>query len=120
MRSDYLMRFFVPAVVASQLVGAVAVAASAEGDAANSGQLDEVVVTATRREERLQDVPITVTAFIGLGGLGQLIIQGFSENGFHTPIVVGLVLSIVLAGVADALIVASERLAVPWIRRRAV
>ncbi len=62
---------------------------------------------------------VTVTAFIGLGGLGQLIIQGFSENGFHTPIVVGLVLSIVLAAVADALIVASERLAVPWLRRRA-
>ena len=63
MRSDKLKRFFVPAVVASQLVGAATVAAAAEGDAANSGQLDEVVVTATRREERLQDVPITVTAF---------------------------------------------------------
>jgi osmoprotectant transport system permease protein len=61
---------------------------------------------------------VTVTAFIGLGGLGQLIIQGFSENGFHTPIVVGLVLSIVLAAVADALIVGLERLTVPWVRRR--
>jgi iron complex outermembrane recepter protein len=61
MRSDYLKRFLVPAVVASQLLGAVAVAASAEGD--DSGALEEVVVTATRRQERLQDVPITVTAF---------------------------------------------------------
>jgi osmoprotectant transport system permease protein len=61
---------------------------------------------------------VTVTAFIGLGGLGQLIIQGFSENGFHTPIVVGLVLSIVLAAVADALIVGLQRLTVPWVRRR--
>ena len=63
MRSDYFKRFFVPAVVASQLVGAVAIAATAEGDASNGAALEEVVVTATRREERLQDVPITVTAF---------------------------------------------------------
>jgi osmoprotectant transport system permease protein len=60
---------------------------------------------------------VTVTAFIGLGGLGQLIIQGFSENGFHTPIVVGLVLSIILAGVLDALIVGVQRVALPWVRR---
>jgi len=61
MRSDYLKRFLVPAVVASQLVGAIAIAASAEGD--DSGALEEVVVTATRRQERLQDVPISVAAF---------------------------------------------------------
>jgi osmoprotectant transport system permease protein len=63
---------------------------------------------------------VTVTAFIGLGGLGQLIIQGFSENGFHTPIVVGLVLSIALAAVADALLVGVERLTVPWARQGVV
>jgi outer membrane receptor protein involved in Fe transport len=57
------MRFFVPAVVASQLLGAMAIAATAEGDASSGAALEEVVVTATRREERLQDVPITVTAF---------------------------------------------------------
>jgi osmoprotectant transport system permease protein len=60
---------------------------------------------------------VTVTAFIGQGGLGQLIIQGFSQSGFHTPIVVGLVLSVVLAGVADALLVVLERLTLPWVRR---
>ena len=63
---------------------------------------------------------VNVTAFIGQGGLGQLIIQGFDEN-FHSPIVVGLVLSVVLAGVADAGIVLAERVTVPWVRlRRAV
>jgi osmoprotectant transport system permease protein len=61
---------------------------------------------------------VTVTAFIGQGGLGQLIIQGFTQNGFHTPIVVGLVLSVVLAGVADALLVLVERLTLPWVRLR--
>lgn len=59
---------------------------------------------------------VNVTAFVGQGGLGQLIIQqGFQED-FNTPIVVGLGLSIILAGVADALIVLVERLALPWLR----
>jgi osmoprotectant transport system permease protein len=62
---------------------------------------------------------VTVTAFIGQGGLGQLIIQGFSED-FNTPIFVGLVLSVLLAGVADALIVGVQRLSLPWVRRRRV
>jgi outer membrane receptor protein involved in Fe transport len=39
-----------------------AAGAAAEGDA-SSGALEEVVVTATRRSERLEDVPISVTAF---------------------------------------------------------
>jgi outer membrane receptor protein involved in Fe transport len=38
-------------------------AAAAEGDASNNAALEEVVVTATRRSERLEDVPISVTAF---------------------------------------------------------
>jgi osmoprotectant transport system permease protein len=62
---------------------------------------------------------VTVTAFIGQGGLGQLIIQGFSED-FNTPIFVGLVLSVLLAGAADALIVGVQRLSLPWLRRRRV
>jgi iron complex outermembrane recepter protein len=44
---------------------AIGAAASAAGDTetASSGALEEVVVTATRRSERLQDVPISVLAF---------------------------------------------------------
>jgi len=60
---------------------------------------------------------VNVTAFIGQGGLGQLIIQGFNES-FGEPIVVALVLSVLLAGVADALFVGLERLAFPWLRSR--
>jgi osmoprotectant transport system permease protein len=58
---------------------------------------------------------ITITALIGLGGLGQLILKGFIES-FHTPLVVGTALSIVLALVADVVLAGAQRLAVPWAR----
>jgi osmoprotectant transport system permease protein len=58
---------------------------------------------------------VTVTAFIGLGGLGQLIIYGFNTD-FTTPIIVALVLSIALAAVFDLAIVGLERVVVPWSR----
>jgi osmoprotectant transport system permease protein len=60
---------------------------------------------------------VTVTALIGLGGLGQQITYGFNI-GYNTPIIVGLVLSIGLAAVADLLLVGAQRLAVPWSRTR--
>jgi outer membrane receptor protein involved in Fe transport len=43
------------------VAAAPAVAQDAPGDSANT--LEEIVVTATRRSERLQDVPLSVTAF---------------------------------------------------------
>jgi osmoprotectant transport system permease protein len=58
---------------------------------------------------------VTVTALIGLGGLGQQITYGFSLP-YNTPIIVGLVLSIALAAVADLLIVGVQRLVLPWSR----
>jgi osmoprotectant transport system permease protein len=58
---------------------------------------------------------VTVTAIIGLGGLGQLILTGLVEN-FRTPLLVATVLSIVLALVADLLLAGVQRLAVPWAR----
>jgi osmoprotectant transport system permease protein len=60
---------------------------------------------------------VTVTALIGLGGLGQQITYGFTIA-YNTPIIVGLVLSILLAAVADLLLVGAQRLAVPWARTR--
>ncbi len=58
---------------------------------------------------------VTVTALIGLGGLGQQITYGFNI-GYNTPIIVGLILSIALAAVADLLLVGAQRLVVPWAR----
>ncbi len=58
---------------------------------------------------------VTVTALIGLGGLGKQITYGFNID-YYTPIIVGLVLSVVLAALCDLLIVGAQRLAVPWSR----
>jgi osmoprotectant transport system permease protein len=58
---------------------------------------------------------VTITAVIGLGGLGQLILRGLIEN-FHTPLVVATVLSIALALVADLALAGAQRLAIPWAR----
>jgi osmoprotectant transport system permease protein len=59
---------------------------------------------------------ITVTALIGWGGLGKLFIEGFTLN-FATPIVVGLVLSVLLAFAADLALVGLQRQLTPWTRR---
>jgi osmoprotectant transport system permease protein len=58
---------------------------------------------------------VTVTALIGWGGLGQLFIEGFTLN-FGTPIVVGIVLSALLAFTADLLLVGLQRRLTPWAR----
>jgi osmoprotectant transport system permease protein len=59
---------------------------------------------------------ITVTALIGWGGLGKLFIEGFTLN-FATPIVVGLVLSVLLAFAADLALVGLQHQLTPWARR---
>jgi len=58
---------------------------------------------------------VTVTALIGQGGLGQLILEGLIRN-FRTPLLVGTVLSIGLAVVADVSLIVLERLVTPWRR----
>ena len=58
---------------------------------------------------------VTVTGVIGQGGLGALIIQGIQQF-FATPLVIGAVLSISLAVILDALLVAIQRRVTPWTR----
>jgi osmoprotectant transport system permease protein len=60
---------------------------------------------------------VTVTALIGQGGLGRLINDGLSTN-FRTEVVVGSVLSVALATVADLSLVGIQRLATPWTRAK--
>jgi osmoprotectant transport system permease protein len=59
---------------------------------------------------------VTVAALVGTGGLGALINDGLSRD-FSTPVVVGAVLSIVLAIFFDVLFVLLEWLTTPWRRK---
>jgi len=61
---------------------------------------------------------VTITALIGLGGLGQLILDGLNRL-FTTPLIVGAVLSVVLALLLDFALVFLERALTPWARRKA-
>jgi osmoprotectant transport system permease protein len=59
---------------------------------------------------------VTVTFIVDEGGLGRFIQDGY-ERDFHTPLVVGIVLSVALAIVADLILVRVERAVTPWRRR---
>lgn len=56
---------------------------------------------------------ITITALIGEGGLGQLLYDGLQRD-FKTPLVVGSVLSVALAVVADLSLAGLQRFLTPW------
>jgi osmoprotectant transport system permease protein len=60
---------------------------------------------------------VSVGALIGRGGLGYLFIDGWQRQ-FYTPIVVGIVLVVALAVLADGLIILAQRLLTPWARAR--
>ena len=59
---------------------------------------------------------VTVGVLVGHGGLGQLILGGFNANFYRAEIVTGTVLCILLALLADVLLVGAERLVTPWAR----
>jgi osmoprotectant transport system permease protein len=59
---------------------------------------------------------VTVAALIGQGGLGTLILDGLQRD-FSTPLMVGALLSVVLAVALDLGLLAIQRLATPWQRR---
>jgi osmoprotectant transport system permease protein len=58
---------------------------------------------------------ITVTALVGFGGLGALLIDGFQRD-FQTPLTVGIALSLLLAVAADLIWIITLRVATPWQR----
>ena len=60
---------------------------------------------------------VSVGAVIGTGALGELFTRGLN-SGFLTPILVGLVLSLLLALVFDSIILLIQRGALPWARGR--
>jgi osmoprotectant transport system permease protein len=60
---------------------------------------------------------VTVAAFVGQGGLGQLILTGL-RTFFATPVYVGALLSVGLAFAADLLLLRVERRLAGWSRAR--
>ena len=58
---------------------------------------------------------VTVTALIGQGGLGYLILFGI-QLFFSTPLILGAALSVALAVLADGALVLAQRALTPWSR----
>jgi osmoprotectant transport system permease protein len=58
---------------------------------------------------------VMVTALIGEGGLGQLMLRGFNFRN-DTAVYVGAILTVILAVLADLLLVGIGRFATPWSR----
>src|SRR5271155_3654474 len=64
MRSDTIKLCLWTMTAASQLLWpAISMAATGDAAGTSSGALEEIVVTAQRREQRLQDVPMSITTF---------------------------------------------------------
>ncbi len=62
---------------------------------------------------------VTVTALVGNGGYGVFITDGLRRS-FSTPTVVGTMLSVALAVVADLILVGVGHVITPWTRRSSV
>jgi osmoprotectant transport system permease protein len=60
---------------------------------------------------------VMVTALIGEGGLGNLMLRGFNFRNY-TAVYIGAIVTVGLAIVADAALLAMGRIATPWTRRR--
>lgn len=74
------------------------------------------VLTAGTRVASASNISlVSVGALIGVGGLGVLFTDGFSRT-YFAPIVVGIVLTLLLALVADLLLVLLRRALTPWQR----
>jgi osmoprotectant transport system permease protein len=58
---------------------------------------------------------VMVTALIGEGGLGQLMLRGFNFRNY-TAVYVGAIVTVCLAVVADLMLITAGRLATPWTR----
>ena len=62
---------------------------------------------------------VTIAALIGRGGFGEFILDGLTQF-FWTPLLLGIVLSVALALIADLLLIGVGRLATPWTRASSV
>lgn len=61
---------------------------------------------------------VMVGALVGHGGLGSIVLAAFTNNFYRAPIVLGIVLSMLLALAFELGLTGIERLATPWQRGR--
>ncbi|MBO0811497.1 MAG: ABC transporter permease [Microlunatus sp.] len=74
------------------------------------------VIFAGLRVATVSNIALTsISVLIGTPSLGSLFDQGFTQ-GFLTPVWVGLILSIVVAVLADLVILIIQRSTLPWVR----
>jgi len=85
-RRDGYSRFFLNGTAALALVAlsTAEVAAQTATPTANNSDIEEIVVTATRRSESLSKVPISVSAFTG-DKMEELDVKNFSDLAKYTP-----------------------------------
>ncbi len=76
-----------------------------------------VILTALRLATVTTIGLVMVTALIGEGGLGQLMLRGLNRD-FPTMVYVGVAASVALAVALDLLLVGLQRLLTPWTRAR--
>jgi osmoprotectant transport system permease protein len=75
-----------------------------------------VVIAGTRVATVSNISLVSVGGLIGLGGLGQLFTDGFQLHQ-TTRIIMGIVLTVALAVLADGVLVVVQRVLTPWARR---
>jgi iron complex outermembrane recepter protein len=85
MRHDSRLSCAIAAILGVQSTGVCAADSTAtDQSSAPGGAIAEIVVTATRRTENLQDVPIAITAITG-ETLAQLNVQTFDDLVKYIP-----------------------------------
>jgi osmoprotectant transport system permease protein len=75
-----------------------------------------VVIAGTRVATVSNISLVSVGSLVGIGGIGQLFTDGFQLHQ-TTRIIMGIVLTVALAVVADAILVIIQRVLTPWARR---
>lgn len=61
---------------------------------------------------------VTVGYYVGAGGFGTTILTGFNNNFYKAQIMAGALGCVLLALIADLLLIGVSRLVMPWARRR--
>lgn len=62
---------------------------------------------------------VVIGGYVGQGGFGEYILEGFRDNQYRQEITTYIILTILLALLADALLLGLQRAVSPWTRREA-